>query len=120
MVRALLSWLALLALSPTAFAAAPTPPGAVLEACARSHAVAGRLKGLEQLETACPGLTRALSDLGLAQQLGEAWRGRLNPLALGELDDLRRYYDGAPRTEAPGVESLASVVNSLRAETIPH
>jgi hypothetical protein len=120
-VRALLPWLALLALSPTAFSAAPTPPGAVLEACTRSPALtAGRLKGLEQLETVCPGLTKALSDLGLARELGEAWRGRLTPLALGQLADLRRYYDGAPRSEAPAIESLGSVVDSVHAQTVPH
>ena len=114
-----LPWLALLALSPMAFSAAPTPPGAVLEACARSPALTGRnLKGLEQLETQCPGLTRALYDLDLAQQIGEEWRGRLNSLALGQLVDLQRYYAGPPRYEAPRVDSLASVANSLRVQTV--
>jgi hypothetical protein len=115
-VRAL-PWLILLALSPTAFA---DPPAAILEACARSPALNGpHLKGLAQIEALCPGLTKGLSDLNLTQQLGEEWRGRLNPMALGQLADLQRYYDGAPRFEAPRVESLASVVNSLRVQAAP-
>jgi hypothetical protein len=124
-VRARLPWLILLALSPTAFAAASTPPAsippeAVLEGCAQSPSPTGRpLEGLEQLETLCPGLTQALSELGLAQQIGEEWRGRLNLLALGQLADLQRYYDGAPRVAAPRVEALASVASSLRVQTAP-
>jgi hypothetical protein len=77
------------------------------------------IKGLGQLETLCPGLTKALSDLNLTQQVGEEWRGRLNPLALGQLADLQRYYDGAPRFEAPRVESLAAAVSSLRVQHAP-
>jgi hypothetical protein len=118
-VRAL-PWLLLLALSPTAFPAAPPPPEAVLEACARSPSLTGRqLKGLEQLETLCPGLTQALSELGLTPQIGDEWRDRLNPLALGQLADLRRFYEGGPRFDAPRVESLASVASALRVQNAP-
>jgi hypothetical protein len=119
-VRALLPWLVLFAVSTTAISAAPTPPGAILEACARSPSLVGQqIKGLGQLEALCPGLTKALSDLNLTRQVGEEWRGRLNPLALGQLVDLQRYYDGPPRSEAPRVESLASVVTSLRVQSLP-
>lgn len=119
-MRALLPWLVLLALSPSAFPAAATPPEAVLEACARlAPPTEQRLKGLEQLETLCPGLTQALSELGLTQQIGEEWRGRLNPLALGQLADLRRFYEGEPRFEAPRVDSLAAMVSALHVQNAP-
>jgi len=119
MVRAL-PWLILLALSPTAFPAAPTPPEAVLEACARSPALtARRVKGLEQVEALCPGLTQSLSELGLTQQIGEEWRGRLNPLGLGQLVDLQRFYEGEPRFDAPRVDSLTSVVSALHLQSAP-
>ncbi len=120
MVRALLPWLILLALSPTAFAAEPTPPQAVLEACARSPSLAGQhLRGLEQIEALCPGVTQALSALGLTEQIGEEWRGRLNPLALGQLADLQQFYAGEPRFDAPRVDSLASVISALRVQSAP-
>jgi hypothetical protein len=119
-VRALLPWLALLALSSTAFPAAPTSPGAVLEACGRSASPTGRqFKGLEQLESLCPGLTQALSDLGLSEQIGEEWRGRLDPSAIQQLLELRRSYDGEPRFEAPRIESLAAAASSLRVQDAP-
>ena len=108
-----------------AFAAAATPPAsippeAVLEGCAQSPSLTGRhLKGLKQLETVCPGLTQALSELGLTQQLGEDWRAQLNPPALEQLADLRRFYAGEARYEAPRTESLASVASSLRVQTAP-
>jgi len=120
MVRAPLPWLILLALSPTAFPAAPTPPAEVLEACARSPALAARqVRGLEQIEALCPGVTQALSALGLTDQIGDEWRGRLNPLALGQLADLQQFYDGEPRSDAPRVDSLASVVSALRVQSAP-
>jgi hypothetical protein len=110
----------LLALSPTAFPAAPTPPEAVLEACARSASLTGRqVKGLEQIEALCPGLTQSLSELGLMQQIGEEWRGRFNPLGLAQLADLQQFYDGAPRFDAPRVDSLASLVSALHVQSAP-
>ena len=110
----------LLALSSMALPAAPAGPEAVVQACAQSPALTGRhLKGLEQLESSCPGLTQALSDLGLTQQLGDEWRARLNPLALGQLADLRRLYEGEPRYEAPRIDSLASVVSAIHVQTVP-
>ena len=119
-MRARLPWLVLLALSPTAFAAAPASPEAVLEACARSSSPTGRqFKGLEQLETHCPGLTRALSDLGLMPHLGEEWRGQLSPFALGQLADLHRHFDGLPRSESPRVETLAAVAGTLGVSNAP-
>jgi hypothetical protein len=119
-VRALLPWLVLLALSPTAFAAAPDSPEAVLQACARSGSSTGQqFRGLEQLETPCPGLTQALSDLGLTQQIGEEWRGRLDPWAIGQLVDLQRLYEKAPLADAPNIESLAAAVSSLHVQTVP-
>jgi hypothetical protein len=119
-VRAPLPWLILLALSSTAFPAAPTPPEAVLEACAQSPSLtAGPVKGLEQIEALCPGLTQSLSELGLTQQIGEEWRGRLNPLGLGQLADLQHFYDGEPRFDAPRVDSLASVVSALHLQSAP-
>jgi hypothetical protein len=74
---------------------------------------------MEQLEAQCPGLTKALYDLNLTQQVGEEWRSRLNPLALGQLAELQRYYEGPPRFDAPRVESLAAVVTSLRVQALP-
>jgi len=127
-VRALLPWLILLALSPTAFPAAAAGPGrapapapeAVLQACAQTGPPMGRqFKGLEQLETPCPGLTQALTELGVTQQIGEEWRGRLEPSAIGQLADLRRFYDGEPRFEAPRIESLAAAVSSLHVQSAP-
>jgi hypothetical protein len=119
-VRALLPRLILLALSSTAFPAAPTPPEAVLEACAQSPSLTARpVKGLEQIEALCPGLTQSLSELGLTQQIGEEWRGRLSSFGLGQLADLQRFYDGEPRFDAPRVESLASVVSALHVQNAP-
>jgi len=119
-VRALRPWLVLFALSPTAFAAAPVSPEAVLQACARSGSPTGQqFKGLEQLETPCPGLTQALSDLGLTQQIGEEWRGRLDPWAIGQLVDLQRFYEQEPRADAPRIESLAAAVSSLHVQNVP-
>jgi hypothetical protein len=119
-VRALLPWLILLALSSTAFAAAPVVPEAVLQACARSGSPTGQqFKGLEQLETPCPGLSQALSELGLTQQIGEEWRGRLDPWAIGQLVDLRRFYEGEPRADAPRIETLAAAVTSLHVQNSP-
>jgi hypothetical protein len=121
-VRAQLPWLILLALAPTAFPAAPssTAPEAVLQACAQTGSPMGRqFHGLEQLETPCPGLTQALTALGLTQQIGEEWRGRLDPSAIGQLADLRRFYEGEPRFEAPHIESLAAAVSSLHVQSAP-
>jgi hypothetical protein len=119
-VRALLPWLVLLALSPTAFSAAPAPPEAILEACAQSSSPMGpQSRGLEQLETRCPGLTQALSELGLTPQIGEEWRSRLDPWAIGQLVQLRHFYQGEPRVEAPHIESLGSVVSASRVQNAP-
>ncbi len=78
-----------------------------------------QLKGLERLETPCPGVTQALTELGLAQQIGEEWRGRLDPSGIGQLADLWRFYEGEPRFDAPHVESLAAAVSSLKLQSAP-
>jgi hypothetical protein len=76
-------------------------------------------KGLSQLETLCPGLTKALADLDVTPQVGEEWLGRLDLQAIQQLVQLRRNYQGAPRSEAPRVESIASVASTLHVQDMP-
>ena len=108
-MRALLAWLALLAFSPLGHC----DPAQVLEDCAASasaHTPENKQNVLQQ----CPDLERAVTDLGLAEQLGPDWQHRLNPTALAQLAQQVRRYQSQPLSSAPHVESLRQVMRMLQ------
>lgn len=65
----------------------------VLAHCA---AHAPRVRGLRALRSACPGIGRALTQLGLTGRLPSGWRRSLTPTDLAGLARLTQRYAGPP------------------------
>ena len=91
-------------------AAAPT----VLEQCA-AHRPA--LKGWPALHAQCPGLGRALQQLGLTGLLPPNWRATLQSDGLGELAALAHHYAGSPRSLTPNPTVLQDTAHALATPT---
>ncbi|MGA8705819.1 MAG: hypothetical protein WB646_02415 [Steroidobacteraceae bacterium] len=72
------------------------------------------VKGMEELRARCPDLERALSSLGLTQQLGESWQKRIDSRALVGLAHLADRFTGAPPAAAPDPVALAAAMQSLQ------
>lgn len=93
-------------------------PAAVLRAC--GIATQGEsIRGMEALRTRCPDLERALTDLGLTQQLGESWQKRIDSRALPGLAHLVDHFAGAPAVAAPDPAALAAAMQSLQVHDTP-
>jgi hypothetical protein len=92
-------------------------PLASLEACAGR--AAPTLIGLADLETVCPGLGEALSQLGVDKFLGQGWQERLSAKQLGDLTTLAAYYRRS--TPQPLLDSAAmpEILKALRRAEAP-
>lgn len=104
-MRALLPWLALLAFSPLGHC----DP---LEDCAAS--ASAHTPDNQNVLQHCPDLERAVTDLGLAEQLGPDWQRRLNRTALLQLAQQVRRYRSQPLSSAPHIDSLREVMRVLQ------
>lgn len=98
----------------TPLRAAVPPPQAVLEHCAAHTPV---LKGWPALHAQCPGLGRALQQLGLQGLLPPEWRTTLQSASLGELAALAHHYAGAPQSPQPNPAVLQDIARTLAAPT---
>jgi hypothetical protein len=114
-MRALLAWLALLAFSPLGHCdPAPASDSAqILEDCAASASVRTPNNNQSLLQQ-CPDLERAVTELGLAEQLGPDWQRRLNRTAVAELAQQLRRYQSQPLSAAPRIDSLREVMQALQ------
>ena len=100
--------------TPLRAAVPPVPAQAVLAQCA-AHRPA--LKGWPALHAQCPGLGRALQQLGLTGLLPPNWRTTLQSASLGELAALARHYAGSPRSRAPNPAVLQDTAHALATPT---
>jgi hypothetical protein len=111
------AWLgcvATLALACPALAGEDLPPTTALRAC--SISTQGQsIRGIENLRAHCPDLERALTELGLTQQLGESWQKRIDSRALPGLAHLADRFAGAPPAAAPDPATLTAAMQSLQA-----
>jgi hypothetical protein len=98
--------------TPLRAAVPPAPAQAVLAQCAAHRPV---LKGWPALHAQCPGLGRALQQLGLTGLLPPNWRTTLQSASLGELAALARHYAGAPRSLTPNPAVLQDTAHALAA-----
>lgn len=114
-MRAALPWLALLAFSPLGQCdpALGSDSAQVLEDCAATGFVRTPDNNQSVLQQ-CPDLERAVTDLGLADQLGRDWQRRLNRTAVSELAQLVRRYQSQPLSNAPHIDSLREVMHTLQ------
>jgi hypothetical protein len=71
-------------------------------------------KGLEAIKPLCPDLERALSDSGLAEQLGAEWQKGLDRTQLDNLQWLMQRYASREQSTGPDAGSLADIVHQLR------
>jgi hypothetical protein len=86
-------------------------PADVLRDCA-GH-VGSSARGLEDMERRCPELSAALTELGYAQTLGDAWAGKLTGTGLITLADLAERYQADDRGSPPDTTSVRSIVDGL-------
>jgi hypothetical protein len=114
-MRAALPWLALLAFSPLGHcdSVSASDPAQVLEDCAATAVAHAPDKNPTVLQQ-CPALERALTDLGLADQLGRDWQRRLNRTAVAELAQQVRRYQSPPLSSAPRIDALPQVMHTLQ------
>jgi len=115
-VRALLPWMALLAFIPPAH---PASPAQVLQACSKAELPTAP-NGIEGLSARCPELEQALIDMGMADELGADWRGKINRTAVRGLAQLTQRYEGEPPGSAPDIAALPQVMQALQLRGTPH
>lgn len=85
-------------------------PQAVLQQCA---AVKPALKGWPALRAHCPGLARALKQLGVQGLLPIQWRTTLRSDGLEGLAALAHHYGAAPRSRPPNPAVLRDIARAL-------
>ncbi|MGB6449892.1 MAG: hypothetical protein WBE92_04005 [Steroidobacteraceae bacterium] len=107
---------------PPAPASVPAPADAsaahaLLANCAlRADA---KLRGLDALRGACPGVERAVHDLGLDTLLPAAWPKQASSRALADLDALAYRYAGPPPALRLSVSRLQEIALSLKPPPSP-
>lgn len=107
----------LLFLCVPAFAQSEGPARQVLRDCAES--LEPEVVGIEEIETACPGVTQALDELGFSELLFESQLGLLKRDGLNALLALADRYEHPPERASASVDSLAPVLDSLRRPPTP-
>lgn len=104
--------LALLALSIAGPLWAQAP--AVRDVISRCAARGGTtLMGVSSLDTACPGVAKALQQLGVTALLPSSWTRSLTASELADLDALIRRYSGPPPSQLPRSAMLRSLATQL-------
>ncbi len=83
-----------------------------IEGCAEQ--AAPTLVGLSALETVCPGLGDALSQLGVVQLLGHGWQERLSARQLGDLTTLAARYQRSTPRPLLDTAALPPILKALR------
>lgn len=88
-----------------------------IQSCATQ--VAAAVHSVTGLEAQCPGVTAALTELGIPDQLGEGWRDSLDGSQLKDLGELARRYRPALQPRAPDIEGIAGILRQLAQERPP-
>lgn len=102
----------ILLIGPAAFAQSEGLQRQVLDSCIDS--LGPDIVGLEDMEAACPGLEGALQQLGIAALMPKNQDSLLTHDGLINLRSLLERYEQPPPRGEVGVDSLHSVLDSLR------
>ncbi len=86
----------------------------VVRKCATAASPTSR--GIEALESVCPGLQDSLASLGFNDILIDGWQKNISVHALRDVDDLVERYSHA-QGQMPDTASLPNVLASLQEET---
>ena len=97
---------------PAVLAQSEDSPRQVLDACIES--LGPEVVGLEDMEAACPGLEGSLEQLGIAALMPTNQHSLLTRTGLTNLRLLMERYAQPPELDQLGVDSLQSVLASLR------
>lgn len=110
--RRLLCALGALLLCGVAVAGAPE----LLQDCAAR--AAPEVRGIGELEAACPGVADALLETGLVAGLPQRWRETLAPEALRDLGLLADRYTDAPVRAVPDAGAMRAILDQLASEQV--
>jgi len=110
--------LALLALSIAGplWAQGPTARDVISRCAAQGNTT---LTGISNLDTACPGVAKALQQLGMTGFLPSSWTKSLTASELADLNALIRRYSGPPASELPRSAMLRSLAARLAPPSPP-
>jgi hypothetical protein len=107
----------LLALSITGpLLAQPIGAPAVISRCSQAGST---LSGIAALRRACPGIDKALDQLGLTALLPSGWSKSLTTSGLADVSVLMGRYSGSPPSQPPRAATLRSIASALVPPTPP-